>query len=195
MNIGYCRTSTREQVAGFESQIAELNQAGCERLFKEQVSAIKEREQLTAAIDFAREGDVLVVTKLDRLARSVPHLCQIVEAIEKKGVTLRILNIGLDSSTPTGKLMLTMLGAIAQFEREMMLERQRDGIAAAKEQGKYRGRQPTARAKSSEILSLAAQGKTRVQIAELAGVGVASVYRALAQHRLAGGKQAAAATF
>jgi DNA invertase Pin-like site-specific DNA recombinase len=128
---------------------------------------------------------VLVVCKLDRLARSVPHLCQIVEALEKKRVTLRILNIGLDSSTPTGKLMLTMLGAIAQFEREMMLERQRDGIAAAKDLGKYKGRQPTARSKSKEVLGLAAAGKTRKQTADELGIGVASVYRILAQQKKA----------
>jgi DNA invertase Pin-like site-specific DNA recombinase len=183
MIIGYARTSTRDQQAGFEAQIAELTRTGCERLYQEQVSAVKEREQLSEAIDFARQGDVLVVTKLDRLARSVPHLYQIVEELEKKGVTLRILNIGLDSSTPTGKLMLTMLGAIAQFEREMMLERQRDGIAAAKEQGKYKGRQPTARAKSVEVLKLIAEGKTRQEIADKVEIGVASVYRILAQQR------------
>ena len=148
MIIGYARTSTREQLAGFEAQIAELNRNGCKKLYQEQVSAVKEREQLSAAMGYLREGDVLVVCKLDRLARSVPHLCQIVEALEEKGATLRILNIGLDSSTPTGKLMLTMLGAIAQFEREMMLERQRDGIAAAKEQGTNKSPKTTGAAKN-----------------------------------------------
>ena len=185
MIVGYARTSTRDQLAGFEAQIAELNQAGCEKLYQEQVSAVKEREQLSAAMGYLREGDVLVVCKLDRLARSVPDLCRIVEALEKKGATLKILNIGLDSSNPTGKLMLTMLGAIAQFEREMMLERQRDGIAAAKEQGKYKGRQPTARSKSEQVLKLAAEGKTRREIAENTGIGVASVYRILAQQKAA----------
>lgn len=185
MIIGYARTSTRDQQAGFDAQLVELAKAGCEKVFKEQVSAIKEREELSAALEFAREGDVFVVTKLDRLARSVPDLYSIVGVVEAKGVTLRILNIGLDTGTPTGTLMLTMLGAIAEFERSMMLERQRDGIHAAKLQGKYRGRQPTARAKSTEVLKLVSEGKTRKQVADLVGVGVASVYRILSQHRAA----------
>jgi DNA invertase Pin-like site-specific DNA recombinase len=131
-------------------------------------------------LEYVRDGDVFMVTKLDRLARSVSHLLQIVESLKKKGVTLRILNIGLDTSNPTGKLMLTMLGAIAEFEREMMLERQLDGIAAAKAQGKYRGRKPTARAKSEEVLKLAGEGMTRDAISEKLGIGIASVYRILA---------------
>src|ERR1035437_2944656 len=92
---------------------------------------------------------------------------------------------GLDTATPTGKLMLNMLGAVGQFEREMMLERQLDGIAAPKAKGKYKGRQPTARAKSSEVLKLASEGKTRQQIADHVGVGAASVYRILSPHRAA----------
>lgn len=179
MIIGYARTSTRDQKAGFDVQLSELTKAGCEKVYSEQVSAIKERSELDAAIEFAREGDVLVVTKLDRLARSVPHLCEIVSSLEKKSITLQILNIGLDSSSPTGKLMLNMLGAIAQFEREMMLERQRDGIQAAKAEGKYKGRKPTARAKAEEVKRLAEQGFTKIRIADELGIGIASVYRVL----------------
>jgi len=179
MIVGYARTSTREQVAGFEAQIVELEKVGCEKIFQEQVSAIKEREQLKAALDFVRSGDVFVVTKLDRLARSLPHLVQIVDTLKRKGVTLRVLAINLDTATPTGKLMLNMLGSIAEFERELMLERQRDGIAAAKRDGKYKGRAPTARAKSARIIELAQQGMKREDIANTVGVGVASVYRAL----------------
>ena len=83
-----------------------------------------------------REGDVLVVTKLDRLARSVSDLCSIVSQLEKKGIALRILGLGMDTGPPSGKLMLNLLGSIAQFEREIMLERQREGIAIAKSEGK-----------------------------------------------------------
>ncbi len=185
MIVGYARTSTREQVAGFDAQLDELQKVGCEKVFKEQVSAVKQREQLDAAIDYVREGDVFVVTKLDRLARSLAHLIQITEALDRKKVTLRILNINLDTATPTGKLMLNMLGAIAQFERELMLERQLDGIAAAKEAKKYKGRQPTARAKTDEVLQLAGAGRTRQEIAEDVGIGIASVYRILAQAKKA----------
>ena len=129
MIVGYARTSTVEQVAGFEAQLQTLKEAGCDKLFQEQVSSVGKRAQLEAALEFVREGDVLVVTKLDRLARSVADLLGITEQLERKKVGLRILNLGMDTHTPTGKLMLTLLGGVAQFEREMMLERQREGIA------------------------------------------------------------------
>lgn len=185
MIVGYARTSTTEQVAGFEAQLLALKEAGCEKTFQEQVSAVKQRDQLDAALEFVREGDVFTVTKLDRLARSTQHLLEIVARLTEKGASLKVLNIGLDTSNPTGKLMLTLLGAIGEFERELMLERQRDGIAAAKAEGKYKGRQPTARTKAPEILQLIAQGKTRQQVATELGVGIASVYRVLAQQKAA----------
>ena len=134
---------------------------------------------MEAAIAFARHGDVFVVTKLDRLARSLAHLLKIVETLASKSVALRILDMNLDTSTPTGKLMVNLLGSIGQFEREMMLERRREGIAAAKAQGRYAGRNPTARAKAPEIAALAASGMTKESIADKLGIGVASVYRAL----------------
>jgi len=146
MIVGYARTSTLEQVAGFEAQLRELASVGAEKVFQEQVSSVAARAQLGAALDFVREGDIFAVTRLDRLARSVPHLLAITERLRSKGVTLRILNLGLDTSTATGKMLLTMLGAIGEFERSMMLERQREGIVKAKNEGKYKGRAPTARA-------------------------------------------------
>ncbi|WP_147018081.1 recombinase family protein [Methylorubrum extorquens] len=179
MLIGYARTSTLEQVAGFDAQLRELGQLGCEKVFREQVSSKATRQQLEAALEFARQGDTLVVTKLDRLARSVVHLGTIIETLEAKGVALRILNLGVDTATPTGKLMLNVLGGVAQFEREMMLERQREGIAAAKDAGKYKGRKPTARAKSAEVQALAAEGLSMAAIATRLGIGKGSVHRAL----------------
>ena len=179
MQIGYARTSTTEQVAGFEAQDRDLKAAGCEKIFAEQVSSVAERAELDNALEFVREGDVLVVTKIDRLARSVAHLLKIVDHLKAKKVALKILAINLDTATPTGQLMLTMLGAVGQFEREMMLERQREGIAKAKGEGKYAGRKPTARAKGHEARTLAAQGKNPTQIAKELGIGRASVYRAL----------------
>jgi DNA invertase Pin-like site-specific DNA recombinase len=140
MIIGYARTSTVDQVAGFESQLRELEAVQCKKIFQEQVSSVTTRDQLNATLEFAREGDVLVVTKLDRLARSVADLMRIIEKLEEKEVGLRILNLGMDTQTATGKLMLTVLGAVAQFEREMMLERQREGVIKAKAAGKYKGR-------------------------------------------------------
>jgi DNA invertase Pin-like site-specific DNA recombinase len=177
VKIGYARTSTTEQHAGLEAQLRDLEAAGIEKLFSEQVSSVAKRDQLEAALDFAREGDVLIVTKLDRLARSVADLVKITERLKAKGVTLHILALNLDTSTPTGKLMLNMLGSIAQFERELMLERQREGIAKAKGEGKYKGRAPTARARSAEVLALREQGKTIAQIVEDTGISRASVVR------------------
>lgn len=179
MLIGYARTSTLDQEAGLEAQIRDLTALGCEKLFQEQVSSVAPRKQLEAAVDFARQGDTLVVTKLDRLARSVVHLGKVIETLEAKGVALRIVNLGVDTSTSTGKLMLNVLGGVAQFEREMMLERQREGIAKAKAQGAYKGRKPTARAKVDEIKALAATGLSMGAIAAKLGIGKGSVHRAL----------------
>jgi DNA invertase Pin-like site-specific DNA recombinase len=127
MIIGYGRTSTIEQVAGLEAQMRDLKAAGAEKLFRENVSSVAPRKQLDAAIEFAREGDTLVVTKIDRLARSVRHLCEIVDRLQAKGVALRILNMNLDTNDATGKLMLQIIGSIAEFERSIMLSRQRQG--------------------------------------------------------------------
>ncbi|AQS47066.1 DNA invertase [Thioclava nitratireducens] len=181
MLIGYARTSTLDQKAGLEAQERDLIAAGCERVFVEQVSSVDvaKREKLTEALAFAREDDTLVVTKLDRLARSVAHLVEILGHLEAKGVALRILAMGIDTSTPTGKLMLTILGGVAEFEREIMLERQREGIAKAKAAGKYKGRAPTARAKADEVLRLHGEGVGGTEIAKRLGIGRASVYRIL----------------
>jgi DNA invertase Pin-like site-specific DNA recombinase len=179
MLIGYARTSTIEQAAGLEAQERDLKAAGVEKLFSEQVSSVAAREELEAALDYVRNGDVLVVTKLDRLARSIRDLCSIVDRLAAKGVSLRILGMGLDTATANGRLMLNVLGSVAQFEREVMLERQREGIAKAKGEGKYKGRKPTARAKTDDIRRLASEGATREAIAAELKIGVASVYRVL----------------
>jgi DNA invertase Pin-like site-specific DNA recombinase len=180
MLIGYARTSTIEQEAGLEAQLRDL--ADCERVFSEQASSVaNNRRQLAAALEFVRTGDVLVVTKLDRLARSVAHLVEIVETLERKGVALRILSLGIDTGTPSGKLVLHVLGAIAEFERSLMLERQREGIAKAKAAGKYKGRKPTARAKAEAVRALKADGLGGSAIANRLGIGRSSVYRILAQ--------------
>ena len=183
MLIGYARVSTVEQDAGFEAQERDLKAAGAERLFSERTSAVGPRKALDEAIDFVREGDAIVVTKLDRLARSVADLVRIVERLTKKRVGLRILAMGVDTATPTGKLVVNVLGAIGQFEREIMLERQREGVQRAKREGKYKGRAPTARAKAADIVKLAGEGVKREDIAARLGVGVASVYRVLAERK------------
>lgn len=181
MLIGYARTSTLDQKAGLEAQRRDLAAAGCERIFEEQVSSVDvvKREALAEALSFARQGDTLIVTKLDRLARSVAHLVDVLAQLDGKGVALRILAMGIDTSTPTGKLMLNILGSVAEFEREIMLERQREGIAKAKAEGKYKGRAPTARAQSDEVLRLRDEGVGGTEIAKRLEIGRASVYRVL----------------
>lgn len=179
MNIGYARTSTVDQKAGFAAQIKQLQAAGCKKIFCEQVSSVAVRAELQAAIEFIREEDVFVITKIDRLARSVVELLEIIQKLADKKVGVRILNLGMDTQTPTGKLMLTVLGSIAQFEREIMLERQREGIAKAKAAGKYKGRQPIAASRCQEVIRLAKEGVSKVKIAKQIGIGEATVFRIL----------------
>jgi DNA invertase Pin-like site-specific DNA recombinase len=179
MLVGYARTSTVTQDAGLEAQERDLKAIGVEKLFTEQVSSVAERAQLEAALDFCRARDALVVTRLDRLARSIRDLCAIVDRLEAKGVSLRILGMGLDTATANGRLMLNVLGSVAQFEREVMLERQREGIAKAKSEGKFKGRAPTARMKAVEVRAMAKAGMTREAIAGKLGMSERSVYRVL----------------
>jgi DNA invertase Pin-like site-specific DNA recombinase len=179
MLVGYGRTSTVTQEAGLEAQERDLKAAGVEKLFTEQVSSVAEREELEAALDYVRHGDALVVTKLDRLARSIRDLCSIVDRLTAKGVSLRILGMGLDTATANGRLMLNVLGSVAQFEREVMLERQCEGIAKAKSEGKFKGRAPTARRKADEVKAMAKAGMTRLEIAGKLGMSERSVYRVL----------------
>jgi len=182
MLVGYARTSTLDQVAGFEAQQRDLKNTGIEKLFAEQVSSVGERKELEAALDYVREGDTLVVTKLDRLARSTMNLLQLIDTLDAKNVSLRILDFGggeINTQSPNGKLMLTMFSAFGQFERELMLERQREGIAKAKAEGKYKGRKPTAQAKADEVYKLKEEGVKPTDIAKQLGIGRASVYRIL----------------
>jgi DNA invertase Pin-like site-specific DNA recombinase len=144
---------------------------GCEKIFAEQVSAIGKRPQLEMLLEFIREGDTLIATKLDRLARSVQHLLEISDRVKAKKADLSILNLAADTGTATGKLIFTVIGAIGAFERELMLERQREGIAKAKAEGRYRGRKPTARARSEEVKALKASGIRPVDIARQLGIG------------------------
>jgi DNA invertase Pin-like site-specific DNA recombinase len=177
MIFGYCRVSTVEQLAGFEAQKAELLAAGAEKLFCEQVSSVAQRAKLTEALDQLRPGDTLLVTKLDRLARSMRDLLSIVATVEGKGASLRILAMDFSTGTATGKLILNVIGSIAEWERSMMLERQKAGIEKAKAEGRYKGRKPTAKAKRGDVLALKAQGIGPAAIARTLGIGRASVYR------------------
>jgi DNA invertase Pin-like site-specific DNA recombinase len=182
-NIGYARTSTIDQKAEFDAQIRDLKAAGCcERdIYREQVSSVAERMELDLVLSrILRPGDVLVVTKLDRLARSVADLVAITGRLKTIGAALRVLDSPIDTTSPYGELILNVLGAIAQFEREIMLARQREGIAAAKAAGKYKGRKPTARNQTAEVLRLASDGVKVRAIAEQLGIHRSNIYRILA---------------
>lgn len=181
MIVGYARTSTFDQIAGIEAQERDLLSAGCEKIFREQVSSIDvaQRNQLSAALDFLREGDTLIVSKLDRLARSVAHMHEVINRVVGKGAEFKVIDLAIDTSTPTGKLMLNILGGVAQFEREIMLERQREGIHKAKLAGKYKGRAPTAQRLKDEMKTLVDAGVGATDIARRLGVSRASVYNVL----------------
>lgn len=139
MKIAYVRVSTVEQNEA--RQIEALEKHGIDKWFTEKVSAKDtNRPELKNMIDFAREGDTIYIHDFSRLARSTKDLLEIVEGLNQKGVYLVSNKENIDTSTPTGKLMLTMIGAIAEFERANLLERQREGIAIAKREGKYKGR-------------------------------------------------------
>ena len=188
MLIGYARTSTVNQAAGFEAQIVELEAYGCERTYQEQVSTVASRHELETVIDMLRKSDKLVVTKLDRLARNVMHMDELLQRIVAKGAGLVILSLGsetVDTSTATGKLILNMMVSVAQcereiqFEREIMKERQVEDIKRAKAEGKYKGRVPTAMRQADKVKALVEAGVARVLVMEQLGISKASYYRCL----------------
>lgn len=141
MKVAYVRVSTIEQNEA--RQIEALEKHGIEKWFKEKISGKDtHRPELQNMLDYVREGDTIYVHDLSRLARSTKDLLEIVEILNNKKVSLVSNKENIDSATPTGKLMLTMIGAIAEFERTNLLERQKEGIAIAKKAGKYKGRKP-----------------------------------------------------
>lgn len=149
--IGYARVSSVGQ--SLDIQLDKLQQQGCSKIYQEKESGTNtKRSQLNACLDYVREGDTLVVTKLDRLARSTLDLCTIAQKLENKGVNLKVLDQHIDTSDSTGRLLFNMLGAIAQFETEIRAERQLDGIKKAKERGIKFGRKKALTQKQQEEL-------------------------------------------
>lgn len=182
--VGYARVSTAEQVYGLEAQLRDLRATGCTKLFSEQVSSVAQRDQLEAALDWVREDDCLCTVRLDRLARSTSDLLNIIARLEAKGVALRVLDFGgqpVDTKSPSGKLIITMFGAVAAFELAIQKSRQMEGVAAARAAGKYKGRAPTARRKAPEVLELRRSGLGASEIAARLSIGRSSVYRLLAE--------------
>lgn len=179
MLVGYARVSSEGQ--SLEIQHEALAAAGCEKIFAEKVSgrSTKDRDQLAAALDFVRENDTLIVSRLDRLARSVGDLHRIIERLTEKKVAFKCISqSGVDTDSSTGRLMLAILGAVAAFENDIRRERQMEGIAKAKAAGKYRGRPVSI--DPARVKELRAEGLGPAAIARSLGIGRASVYRALA---------------
>ena len=174
--IGYARVSSVGQ--SLEVQEAALEAAGCNRVFSEKRSGrtASDREQLSLALDFIRDGDSLIVTRLDRLARSVIDLHQIIARVTAKGAAFRVLQqAGIDTGTSTGKLTLAVLAAVAEFETDIRAERQKDGIEAAKAKGVYKGRTPTV--DPAAIKAALAKGESPSALSRRMGVARSTVYR------------------
>jgi DNA invertase Pin-like site-specific DNA recombinase len=179
MLVGYARVSSTSQ--SLDIQTEALTAAGCEKIFAEKMSgrSMTAREQLTQALEFVREGDTLLITRLDRLARSVGDLFNIIETLTSKGVHFRCLaQSGVDTDSSTGRLMLAILGAVAAFENDIRRERQMEGVIKAKARGAYKGRPATI--DRTQITELRDQGLGATAIAKRLKIGRASVYRALA---------------
>ena len=184
MKIAYVRVSTVEQNEA--RQIEALKKYDIEKWFTEKVSGKDtNRPQLQQMLEFAREGDTIYVHDFTRLARSTKDLLDIVEYLKSKGIHLVSNKESIDTSTPTGKLMLTFLAGIAEFERENLLERQREGIAIAKEQGVYKGRQPIVRPDFERIVALWRSGKiTATEAMKRLDMKPSTFYRRVKEMRL-----------
>lgn len=183
--LGYARVSTGDQTT--DGQHDALTAAGCERIFTDRASGkLARRPQLDALLDYARPGDVVLITKLDRLGRSLRHLLDLVADLAERGVDLRVLHQALDTTGPSGKLTFAILGAVAEFERDLISERTREGLDAARARGRKGGR-PAALspAKAEHARKLRDGGEhTMAQIAELVGCSRATLYRVLEPARV-----------
>ena len=179
MLYGYARVSTLDQ--DLSIQLDALTAAGCAVVRSEKVTgtSTEDREELATLLQFLREGDALVVTRIDRLARSLRDLQNIVHDLRQRGVTLKATEQPIDTSTAAGKCFLDMLGVFAEFETNLRRERQMEGIARAKANGAYAGKGRPASIEAAKVREMRAQGLGATAIAKALGIGRASVYRVL----------------
>lgn len=184
MLLGYARVSKADDqdTAG---QVSALKAAGCVRVYEERASGGRwDRPELHRLLDHLREGDALVVWKLDRLSRSLKDLLHILETIDAAGANFRSVTEAIDTSGPAGRMMMQMLGCFAEFERAMVRERTRAGLKAAREQGRRGGRRPKLLAhQRSEILAMLAAGRAGAEIARIFRVHRATISRIAAEAR------------
>jgi DNA invertase Pin-like site-specific DNA recombinase len=179
MKIGYARVSSYGQ--SLDIQLNKLEEAGCEKIFSEKASGVKEsRKEFNAMLDFAREGDQIVVTRLDRLSRSLLELQKTSKILENKTIDLKILEQDIDTSTPSGRLLFNIVGVVAEFEREMINQRAAEGRKVAKENGvKFGAKKKLSDRDIESIKNLIAMGESKAELAKLYGVGRSTLYRAL----------------
>ena len=179
--IGYARVSTTDQDLAL--QLDALAKVGCAGVFEDKASGAKaDRPGLAAALGFVREGDILAVWKLDRLGRSLPHLIETVNALETRDVSFRSLTEAIDTTTPGGRLVFHIFGALGQFERDLTRERTRAGLDAAAARGRQGGRKPVmTEEKLRRAQTLLVQGLTVREVAARIKVGKTALYAALAQ--------------
>lgn len=178
--VGYARVSTRDQHA--EAQVDMLDKAGCENIYIDHASGVLARRvELDLCLAYLRPGDVLVVTKLDRLGRSVKNLSDIATLLDEKGVGLKALTQEIDTTTPGGRLFFHLLAAFAEFEHDLIVERTLEGLAAARARGRKGGRKPKMTEAKAKVARQMYDSKehTLQQIADTLGVGKTTIYRYL----------------
>ncbi|SKX74603.1 resolvase [Mycobacteroides abscessus subsp. abscessus] len=182
MLIGYARVSTTEQSTGL--QLDALHSAGVERVFVDEgvSGSVSSRPELDRCLEVLREGDTLVVWRLDRLARSLKNLLELVESLSNRGIHLRSLTEAIDTSSASGRLVLSVFGALAEFERSLIIERTQAGLAAARSRGARIGR-PTAMSKGQveQAKTLVEAGHRVGDVARTLGVGRSTLYRVLGE--------------
>ena len=180
--IGYARVSSTGQKLEVQREL--LEKEGCNSIFEEKVSGKnRNRPELTLLLKTIRKGDVVIVSKLDRLARSMSDFWKIYDEIKKAGASLKILNMGLDTNSSQGRLMLGILASVAEFERELIKERQADGIAKAKASGKHLGRPKLTQEIKEQVMTMLKSGETKKAVANKLNLGISTVYKIQKENR------------
>lgn len=185
MKIGYARASTKEQTESIATQTRILRQAGCTKIFSETISGAKsKRPQLEAALSALSSEDILVVTRIDRLGRSTLDTLKTLRDLEQRGIRIQFLDFDLDSNTPMGKMVLSVLASLAEWERNLLIERTREGLAHAREQGRYGGRRRILNDEQEmAVMASINSGMSATQVSRLFGVSRSTVERIKARHR------------
>lgn len=179
MKIGYIRVSTNQQQDSLEAQHQALKTYGCEKIYTDQTSGTRaDRPGLKAALAYAREDDSIVITRLDRLGRSTVDILRTVQDLDNRGIMIEALDTQLDTRTPAGKLVLSVLASMAEFERDLIVERTREGLAHARSQGRVGGRRPKLdETQQQAALAALASGMSEAQVAQTFGVSRSTITR------------------